>query len=193
MRYAATAALIAVMSDALLRVSEVVALRAGDVTAAEDGSGRLTVRRSKTDPTGNGAALYLGPPALRRWREWLAATQIEDGLALRGIRRGGHVQAGGLTPNSVRLIIQERAAAVGTSGGRVSGHSLRVGMAQTLAGAGASLVELQVAGRWKSPQMPALYARGERAGRNAVARLIYSRETRRGHGADWRGMEADPQ
>ena len=175
-------ALITVMSDAMLRVSEVAGLRVEDVTVAGDGSGRLTVHQSKTDVAGEGAALYLGPPAMSRWRDWLTAAQIEDGLAFRRIRRGGHVQTGGLTPNTVRLIIQKRAAAAGIAGGRITGHSLRVGMAQTLAAAGASLVELQVAGRWKSPQMPALYARGERAGRNAVARLIYAHQTRNGSG-----------
>ena len=38
---------------------------------------------------------------------------------------------------------------------RISGHSLRVGSAQSLAAAGAGLVELQQAGDWKAPQMPA--------------------------------------
>ena len=40
-----------------------------------------------------------------------------------------------------------------------AGHSLRVGAAQSLAGAGASLVEMQTVGRWKAPAMPARYAR----------------------------------
>ena len=35
--------------------------------------------------------------------------------------------------------------------GRVSGHSLRVGSAQSLAAAGAGLVELQEAGDWQAP------------------------------------------
>ena len=39
--------------------------------------------------------------------------------------------------------------------GRVSGHSLRVGSAQSLAAAGAGLVELQEAGDWQAPTMPA--------------------------------------
>ena len=43
--------------------------------------------------------------------------------------------------------------------GRVSGHSLRVGSAQSLAAAGAGLVELQEAGDWQAPTMPAHYAR----------------------------------
>ena len=45
--------------------------------------------------------------------------------------------------------------------GRVSGHSLRVGGAQSLASAGASLAEMQAAGRWSSPVMPGRYAQGE--------------------------------
>ena len=47
-------------------------------------------------------------------------------------------------------------AAVGIEG-RVSGHSLRVGGAQSLAAGGASLVEMQTAGRWQSPAMPGHY------------------------------------
>ncbi len=50
-------------------------------------------------------------------------------------------------------------------------HSLRVGAAQSLAAAGAGLVEMQTAGRWESPAMPARYARGQLAARGAVARL----------------------
>ena len=59
------AALILTASDGLLRVSEVAALEVGDVTAEEDGSGRLQVRRSKTDQEGRGAVLFLGEETLR--------------------------------------------------------------------------------------------------------------------------------
>ncbi len=51
-------------------------------------------------------------------------------------------------------IIKYRSAADGVEG-RVSGHSLRVSSAQSLATAGASLVEMQQGGRWKPPAMPA--------------------------------------
>ena len=51
--------------------------------------------------------------------------------------------------------------------------SLRVGSAQSLATAGASLVEMQVAGRWQSPDMPGRYAQGQLARQGAVARLRY--------------------
>ena len=58
------AALLAVASDGLLRVSEVAALDVGDVQAEADGSGRLFVGASKTDQEGRGAVLYLGAPAV---------------------------------------------------------------------------------------------------------------------------------
>ena len=43
---------------------------------------------------------------------------------------------------------RKRPSAVGIEG-RVSGHSLRVGDAQSLAAGGASIVEMQTAGRWQ--------------------------------------------
>ena len=78
------------------------------------------------------------------------------------------------TPRSRRArpgrSFKARAADAGIEG-RVSGHSLRIGAAQSLAAAGAGLVELQQAGRWDSPAMPGHYARGQLAARGAVARL----------------------
>ena len=166
------AALIAVASDALLRVSEVAALDVADITAEDDGSGRLTIRTSKTDPEGDGAVLYLGAPTVRRVRGWLDIAGHVDGPLFRSLRRGGHLQARRLTPNAIRLIIRRRAAAAGIEG-NVSGDSLRIGGAHSLAAAGASLVELQTAGRWASPSMPGHYARGPLAARGAVARFRY--------------------
>ena len=46
-----------------------------------------------------------------------------------------------------------------TSVARISAHSTRIGAAQDLTAAGAALPEIMVAGGWKSPQMPAHYAR----------------------------------
>lgn len=56
------ATLVGVMSDALLRVSEASAIDYDDVRVLDDGSGRLLVRRSKTDQVGHGCERYLGPP-----------------------------------------------------------------------------------------------------------------------------------
>ena len=168
------AAILAVASDALLRVSEVAALDVEDLTGEPDGSGRLTVRRSKTDREGGGAVQYLGPSTLSRVRAWLNAAGISTGPLFRRVRRGGHADAARLQARSIRNIVAERAANAGIDG-RISGHSLRVGAAESLAAAGASLVELQTAGRWSSPAMPGHYARGMLAGRGAVARFRYGR------------------
>ena len=77
-----------------------------------------------------------------------------------------------LDVSGLRLVLKRRAAAAGIEG-RVSGHSLRIGTAQSLAGRGATLVEMQIDGRWSSPQMPGYYARAQVAARGAAARLRY--------------------
>ncbi len=55
-------ALICLMRDALLRVSEAAALTWADIDAQPDGTGRLMIRRSKTDPAGAGALASSPPP-----------------------------------------------------------------------------------------------------------------------------------
>lgn len=165
------AAIFAVMSDALLRLGELVALDCVHVTGEEDGSGRVFVVRSKTDQGGRGASLYLGPSTLKRVRAWQDAAGIADGPLFRRMRRGGHVQDGRMTTRGLNMVIRKRAKAVGIEG--ASGHSFRVGSAQSLAEAGASLVDMQNAGRWADPRMPSHYSAAERANRGAVARFRY--------------------
>ena len=167
-------ALVRIASDCLLRVSELTALQVDDVAAEPDGTGRLTVRRSKTDQEGKGAVLFVGEPTMRALRDWLEVGEIERGAVFRRVRRGGNVTDAAISRTSAREIIQARAVAAGI-GGRVSGHSARVGTACELASRGAGLVELQTAGRWSSPSMPGLYARAQYAGTGAVARLRYSK------------------
>ena len=70
-----------------------------------------------------------------------------------------------------------------SSGGRsrrgidsfISGHSLRVGSAVSLAQAGAGIPDMQAVGRWKDSNMPARYASAQLAERSAIARLKYGR------------------
>ena len=57
-------ALVAVLSDAGLRRSEAAALTWGDVVRWEDGSGRITVIRSKTDAEAQGATVAVTPAAM---------------------------------------------------------------------------------------------------------------------------------
>ena len=168
------AALLSLASDAMLRVSELTALDVGDIERAKDGTGRLTIHASKTDQEGVGVVAFLGAPTVRRVHAWLDAAGFRQGALFRRVRRGNVLGPGRLSVRAIRTLIARRAAEAGVEG-RVSGHSLRVGAAQSLAAAGATVVEMQVAGRWQSPTMPGRYARGELAARGAVARFRYGR------------------
>jgi len=167
-------ALILVSSDALLRVGETAALQVADVDTG-DGKGKgasVTVRFSKTDQTGEGAVLFIRARTAMAVKRWLSKSGITDGALFRPVHRRGSVQRGALSPRAVRRIIQRCASDAGVGdGGRVSGHSLRVGAAGDLAMRGATLPALQEAGRWKTPAMAAHYARAGLAQQGAVARL----------------------
>ena len=165
-------ALLRVMSDGLLRISEASALQVADVEASADG-GTVTIRASKTDQMGDGAVRFLGAPTVAAVRRYLDAAGIIDGPLFRRIRKGGRVTADALGADSIRAIVRQRAAAVDGITGRIGGHSLRVGSARELAADGASLVELQQAGGWRSPTTPAVYVRRESATRGPVARRRY--------------------
>ena len=164
------AALIMVGSEGMLRVSELAGLLAGDLDYLADGSGRVTIRASKTDQEGSGRVLFLGPTAVGRIRAWVRAAGIEEGPLFRRLHRNERVGDAALSTASIREIIKSRCERAGITG-YISGHSLRVGAAQSLAEKGASLVELQNAGRWTSPSMPAHYTQSQQAARGAIARL----------------------
>ena len=149
--------MICLMRDAMLRVSEAAAVTWDDIETQPDGTGRLLIRRSKTDPEGQGAVAFVS-----------AATMG----ALRRIRRGasGRDSVIGLNASQISRRIK-RAAQAAELGDGFSGHSPRVGMARDLVRAGTELPSLMVAGRWRTPTMPAHYARNETAGRGAVAQF----------------------
>ena len=166
-------AILRVMSDGLLRISEVTELRISDL---EDNTLRL--RFSKTDQEGTGEHLYLCEDTRKIVTEWLERSELTEGYLFRRMTaRGDNLyrdkntgEPCALTHDGVRRIIKSCAARVGLSD-KISGHSARIGSAVSLAQAGASLVDIQVAGRWKDPGMPAHYARAQFAEKGAVARF----------------------
>ena len=166
------AALIRLMSDYLLRISEAVAVNVGDLY-----KNTLRIRSSKTDQEGRGEVLFVGGPTLKLINRYCTRGEIQSGALFRHIRRGDHVQSGRLTTVSARRIIQARAKAAGVEG-FISGHSLRIGSAVSLAQAGASVVDMQNAGRWKSPQMPAHHTLLYTGGFGSLIRWISCRIAR---------------
>ena len=151
-------ALCAVMFDGLLRRSEAAALTWADVSRESDGSGRLTVRRSKTDQEGEGKVLWMSPETM---------------AALSAIRWPTDIEADpvfGLSGQQISRRIAAACEAAGLGKG-YSGHSLRVGAAQALAGANISLAAIMENGRWQSSRMPARYTRNAAAAQSAMAKL----------------------
>ncbi len=165
-------AIIRVMSDAMLRIGELVAIDVEHVQVEQDGSGRLTVPVSKTDQEGQGAVLFLGRPTMAALKTYQRRAGIVDGPLFRGMRKGDTMRQERISVRGVRDLIKARTKAAGIDG-LVSGHSFRIGTAQDLVREGASMVELQQAGRWTSPDMPARYTRNQAAGQGAVARHRY--------------------
>ena len=140
-------AIIGVMRDCLLRVSEADALTWDD----------LTIRRSKTDQEGRGAVGYVTPPTMVWVREMRDLTMAGPTLF-------------GISSARIHNRIAEAALYAGLEG-RYGGHSQRIGMAQDLGMANVTLPRIMQAGRWKDPAMPAYYIRNQAAGFNAVAQL----------------------
>ena len=147
-------ALVAVLSDAGLRRSEAAALTWGDIVRWEDGSGRITVVRSKTDAEAQGALVAITPVAM-------AALS-----AIRPVGVGGEVRVFGLSESQIARRVKAIARAAGLSDWEFfSGHSGRVGMARRMAQNGAPTHEIERQGRWKQGGgMVGRYTRGESAG-----------------------------
>ena len=147
-------ALVAVLSDGGLRRSEAAALTWGEVQRWDDGSGRITVLRSKTDALAQGAVVAITPAAMR---------------ALEALRPVGVVSSEkvfGLSESQIARRVKAVARAAGLPDWKnFSGHSGRVGMARRMAQNGAPTHEIERQGRWKQGGgMVGRYTRGESAG-----------------------------
>ena len=155
-------AIIHTMRYALLRPSEAAALTWQDLEVIHDGTGRILIRRSKTDQAGEGALLFLSRTAVSAL-ERIRPQDPEPDAPIFPMAAG-----------QIRRRIKAAAKAAGLNG-NFGGHSARIGMAVDLAQTGAGLPEIQQAGRWESPEMPAYYIRGITAGQGAVARYSANR------------------
>ncbi len=153
------AAMISLMSDCLLRISEAVAVDVEDI--GEEG---LQIHRTERDD-----ALYICEWTRRLIIRYRRKARIGSGALFRRIRFQNHVTEDRLGVKGAREAIRRRAAEAGVAG-VISGHSLRVGSAVSLAEAGATVSEVQQAGRWQGPTMPARYVREAPAEQSPVER-----------------------
>ena len=142
------------LSDAGLRRSEAASLTWGDVQRWDDGSGRITVGRSKTDVEAAGAVVAITP----------AAMGALDAIRPAGV--DGDAKVFGLSESQIARRVKPIAkAAVLADWEFFSGHSGRVVMARRMAQNGAPTHEIERQGRWKQGGgMVGCYPRGESAG-----------------------------
>ena len=151
-------ALVRLMFDALLRRGEAAALTWADLSREADGTWRVYIAASKTDPDGEGAWCYVGEPTM----------QALD--AIRPADVAPETRVFGLTADSIGRRIRAACRAAGLPDG-YSGHSPRVGMASLLVQEGATLAAVVQAGRWRHADMAIHYTRKSGAGQGAVAAL----------------------
>jgi integrase len=173
-------ALMLVGWSTLLRRSELVARTRRDWHPTPDGDdGLLQVARTKGKKRVQ--ERYVIPRAREKLDDWLgeagltAAGIAEDHPAFPRLNRNGVVsrrRPKALHPGEVNLVYKDAGRRAGLSElevKRIAGHSTRIGATHALAANGASLLQVQQAGGWDSPQMPALYLRQQAAREGAMA------------------------
>lgn len=166
--------------DSLLRREELARVQISWIEDSSDGDGTLLLPNHKGDQENKGSYLYLSERTLIAVDKWRAAAGISGGALFRSFSLSGSIRDG-ISPSGINDVVKKRALEMGI--GKASSHSLRIGAAQDLLEAGASTAQLQLAGRWKSEKMPAIYARKLEARRGAMAKLAENqgRSTKRAH------------
>ena len=169
-------ALLCVAYDTMARRSELVALDVEDLEFLEDGTGRVLIKKSKTDQEGEGTLGYLARETVRHLKQWLSVSDVKEGKIFR--RLVGRGRAGErLHADQIADIYKRVARWIGVPGEEVeevSGHSIRVGATQDLLALNIYLASVMQAGRWKTTTMPMRYGEHQLAGRGAMARAADS-------------------
>jgi site-specific recombinase XerD len=175
-------AMLCVAYDAMARRSELIAIDVEDLKFLDDGTGRLLIRRSKTDQAGEGHVAYLSRQTVRYIKEWLKAAHIKEGAVFRRIigrgtvtydRKGRGRIGGRLSPEAVALAFKAVARYLKLPPEdiqSISGHSVRVGATQDLLALNVDLASVMREGRWKTVRMPMRYGEHVMAARGGMAR-----------------------
>jgi len=175
-------ALLCVAYDTMARRSELVAFDLDDFQFLADGTGRVLIRRSKTDQAGEGNTGYLPRTTVRYLKLWLEVAEIKDGAVFRRVIGRGIVttDANGKGRIGERLNVDAIAQAFkrvakwiklpAEEVAQVSGHSIRVGATQDLLALNIDLASVMQAGRWKTNRMPMRYGEHVLAARGGMAR-----------------------
>lgn len=145
------------------RRSELASLQYSDIEFVLQGV-LIHLRRSKTDQAGQGRKIAI--PYARgiicpviALREWLQHSSITEGPIFRNVNRHGQIGAQMISPQSIALVIKERAKSAGLDATQYSGHSLRAGLVTSAAQAGVSSWKIRQQTGHKSDAMLQRYIR----------------------------------
>ena len=145
--------------ELLARRSELVALRTEDLEERSDGTLRVLIRRSKSDPFGAGRLAFtsrITGDLVRAWLDWRGP---DIAWLFCPIYQGKAINRD-LGTTTVKRVVKGGAKLAGYDAVDVdafSGHSMRVGAAQDLLVRGFDTAAIMRAGGWKSVNVLARY------------------------------------
>jgi integrase len=142
--------------DALLRASEVCAIK---IEHIDFNTETVYIPSSKTDQTGQGEYLYLSDTTINLIKQWIPLLKRKTGYLLRSLSPKKDIRNAPLKYRTILDAFRFASILAGKEYGFFTGHSGRVGGAVTLAEAGASLFDIQRAGRWANAAMPVRYTK----------------------------------
>ncbi|WP_413717298.1 tyrosine-type recombinase/integrase [Silicimonas sp. MF1-12-2] len=145
--------------ELLARRSELVALKTDDFETRDDGTLRVLIRRSKSDPFGEGRLAFTSQRTARLVEEWLDWRGPHIPWLFCPIYQGKAINRD-LETTTVKRLIKTAARRAGLPANEIdafSGHSMRVGAAQDLLCAGYDTAAIMRAGGWKSVNILARY------------------------------------
>lgn len=159
------------------RRSELVALNVDDIDSVRQGL-VITIRRSKTDQTGEGR--QIGIPFARgkhcpvhSLENWIDLSGVDGGAIFRPINRHNLIRDRRLSAEAVAAIVKERVSLIGLPSDQYSGHSLRSGLATSAAMAGVSSWKIrQQTGHASETTLNRYIRDGELFADNAVCSLL---------------------
>ena len=146
------------------RRTELISIDCEDLNFVEEGV-KITLRRSKTDPFGEGLVKGIPYFANEKYcpvtslKNWLNLSKIKTGPIFRRFSKGSILTNHRLTDQSVVLIIKNSLKLGGVESENFAGHSLRSGFATVAAESGADERSIMAMTGHKTTQMVRRYIR----------------------------------
>ena len=142
------------------------------ITTRENGSGTLLIPRSKTDQEAEGREVYIQKRTIKAIEKYQRLSGVIEGPLFRRIYQNCKMGNAAIGITAVRDMIKDVAAKAQIDVTGISGHSFRVGTAQSLVEGKATMPQLQTAGRWKDTRMPARYTEKEELAYGVIATIL---------------------